>query len=253
MKIDFYYWGYQCPIIYEMIKFLKSLKSSFYEIKLFDISNDFETAKRMKMFFPFLTVFDNTIRYRSPLFFAAEEIKKGIIPKEKPYIPKISFEKMEGNIKKLNSESIKEVLKCCTMTGCEEACEKKAEFLKGIEGDFFGYIHFQNNKIVGGVEFIPSTAVPYDIPKNSDTAFLSCLYNSSTEKDVRIYPLEKLEKELSKKYKEVIAITDEESVFPNGNLKWFIKNGYKDNGVISIEEGYAKLHLVSKTLKYEGG
>lgn len=43
-------------------------------------------------------------------------------------------------------------------------------------------------------------------------------------------------------------ITDDKAVFPNGNLKWFQNNGYKDEGLVSIEEDYAKLHVVSKNL-----
>ncbi len=78
---------------------------------------------------------------------------------------------------------------------------------------------------------------------------MTCSYLSSdTSYDNKSYPLRALEKDLVNNYKRIIAISDEDGVFPNGNLSWFQRNGYRDEGLISIEEDYARLHLVSKVL-----
>ena len=58
-----------------------------------------------------------------------------------------------------------------------------------------------------------------------------------------------LEQYLRKTYARVFAITDEKGVFPNGDLAFFTRNGYRDNGVIFEDQAYCKLHLVSKNLK----
>lgn len=50
MRIDFYYWGMQCPIIYEMQNLINEYNSKF-DIYLHDISNDFSMAEKQKMFF----------------------------------------------------------------------------------------------------------------------------------------------------------------------------------------------------------
>lgn len=37
-------------------------------------------------------------------------------------------------------------------------------------------------------------------------------------------------------------------VFPNGTLDWFPAQGYRNEGLLSVEPGYCRLHLVSKRL-----
>ena len=110
-------------------------------------------------------------------------------------------------------------------------------------------MHLDDNKVVGGAEFVPSPKVPYAVPKEANTAFLTCIYHSSTEWDYKVYPLYALEKKLSNKYNRVIAICDEIGTFPNGNVAWFKMQGYEDLGLISVEEDYCRLHLVEKWLK----
>ncbi|KAB3529482.1 hypothetical protein [Alkaliphilus serpentinus] len=250
MKIDFYYWDNQCPINYETLELLKKLDSSLFDINFHDITDNQELAKKMKMYFPSLTVFNDFIRWRSPINInLINNISKGVIIKEEPYIVDIPRNEFTGNLVKLTGKTISGINKCCTMTECIEACFAKGEFLSKINGNFLGYLHYKGNKIIGGAEYIPTFLVPYDIPKDSDTAFLTCSYLSSdTLYDNKAYPLRVLEKDLSNSFKRILAISDEQGVFPNGNLKWFKEQGYKDEGIISTEENYAKLHLVSKIL-----
>ena len=138
--------------------------------------------------------------------------------------------------------------KGCTLNNCLASCLKKREFLSSLCDNFYGYLHLDNERVVGGAEYVPSLHVPYDIPKDEKTAFLTCIYHSSSEFDYKSYPLEKLEQRLAEKYEKIIAISDETGTFPNGNLQWFLDNGYEDKGVIGVEEGYCRLHLVGKTL-----
>lgn len=74
------------------------------------------------------------------------------------------------------------------------------------------------------------------------------MYLSDNKYDYKSGPLKKLEKELSLKYKRLIAISDKIGVFPNGDLDFFIKYGYEDLGIISREKDYCTLHLMSKKL-----
>lgn len=99
-----------------------------------------------------------------------------------------------------------------------------------------------------GVEFMPSLLVPYEIPKDKKTAFITCVYLSDDKYDYKSAPLRKLEEYLRSTYDRVLVISDETGVFPNGNKAFFEKNGYTDNGIISHEEGYCTLHLMSKSL-----
>lgn len=81
---------------------------------------------------------------------------------------------------------------------------------------------------------MPSILVPYAIPKDKKAAFITCVYLSSDQYDYKSVPLRQLEKYLCDTYNKILVISDE--------------NGYVDNGVISREENYCTLHLMSKSL-----
>lgn len=248
MKIDFYYWSNQCPINNETILLLNEFKSDF-EINYYDILHSTKMAMDKRIYFPFLTIFNDTIRWRGPLNRGIiESVLRGEEIVEMPYIIKFGEEKFLGEILELNDSTVHLVSSGCTMNNCLDSCVKKKEFLINQGDDFYGYLHLDKGKVVGGVEYLPSMQVPYNIPKDKETAFLTCLYRSSTEYDYKAYPLQALEKRLVGKYRNIIAVTDELGTFPNGNLEWFLKQGYLDEGVVSVEADYCTLHLVRKIL-----
>lgn len=248
MKIDFYYWSYQCPINLEILKLLDEYKDRF-DIRTYNIEEDFELAKNQKIFFPFLTVVDGKERYKAPInrnFL--NKLLNGEECIERPYIIDFGTEQYKGNIIPLTKDNISLISSKCTLTNSCNSCDKKAVFLSKYCDDIFGYLNVEDEKVLGGVEYIPTNYVPYDIPKSENYAFLTCLYHSSTQYDYKHYPLIELEKHLKSKYTKIYAITDEIGTFPNGNLKWFLEHGFIDEGIITIEENYCKLHLVCKEI-----
>lgn len=248
MRIDFYYWGMQCPISSETIKLLNDYNDKF-DIYLHDVSDNNKLAYEQQMFFPFLTVIDEKYRYRGPINKTLlGSLLEGQRIVEKPYIKQNANNIYVGDIIPLTRENISLVSAGCTMTQCKEACNKKGEFLAKYCDGIFGFINVKNSKILGGAEYIPTLNVPYNIPKGRDIAFLSCVYHSSSDFDFKSAPLNALEKYLKLKYNKILAIADEKGNFPNGNLNWFLNQGYKDENIISIEKDYCTLHLVSKNL-----
>lgn len=135
--------------------------------------------------------------------------------------------------------------------GCNaDSSKRKASFLQQSKQEIYGFLNIdKDNHLLGGVEYIPTMLVPYDIPKNKDSAFITCIYNCDNTYDYKSKPLQELENYLCKEYKDIYVISDEDSTFPNGNLEFFIRNGYKDLGVVSEEINYCKLHLLRKVLK----
>jgi hypothetical protein len=248
MRIDFYYWGTQCPIIEETILLLKKFKGKV-DWYLHDITDDQLIANQQKMFFPFLTVVDEKHRYRGPI---SEKLLnnflEGKLGEEKPYIIPLAKEIYEGNIIPLTMENIAMISHGCTMSQCKGACRKKGKFLSSYCDGVFGFINVKDNKVLGGVEYLPSLVVPYNIPRDKDVAFLTCVYHSSSEYDFKSTPLKVLENYLKTRYNKILVITDEQGTFPNGNLNWFIDQGYQDEYILSEEQNYCKLHLMSKIL-----
>jgi hypothetical protein len=247
MKIEFYYWGIQCPLILSQLRLLEQFKSRL-SIQTFDVTHDFETAKRLRMFFPFLFVINDNVRHFSPVRKEfLEELVMGRIPPEVPYRVALSREPYEGEISPITEESVS-LAGRCTGRDCPRDCYAKYQCFKEYGVTTLGFINAENGYLLGGAEYAPSQVVPYDIPHSEDTAFITCVYLSSERYDYKSAPLRHMEAFLSIRYKKAIAVTDESGVFPNGDMVFFQTSGYRDLGVLSIEPGLYRLHLVEKIL-----
>lgn len=248
MRLDFYHWGTQCPLIARMLDLFDKGAARF-EIRTHDVTNDFTLASQQRMFFPYLTVLENSRRFFKPVdesFF--ERIRGGRAITESSWLIEQSTNRYDGEILPLQHEGIQMACQCAGDVSPEQ-CQQKAAFLTA-QGDthIYGYLNTDEGRVLGGVEYMPSLSVPYDIPRGEDTAFLTCTYHSSGEHDYKAGPLEALEGRLQGRYAHLLAITDDEGVFPNGNLRWFLTMGYQDMGIVSTEPGYCRLHLVGKKL-----
>ncbi|MDD6796000.1 MAG: hypothetical protein PUE01_11430 [Clostridiaceae bacterium] len=250
MQIDFYYFGYSCPINLETIQLLNSLDSSKFEVSTINIDDNLEIARSLNIYSPFLTIFDKKLRWHGPLTSKIiNDIYNNKISEDKPFILNQSKIKFKGEIIQLNTSNIYLIKDGCTMTDCKNSCIKKAKFMiNKSDTKVLGFLNLKDGQVVGGAEYLPSLAVPYAIPQNKDTALITCLYHSSDKFDYKYYPLKALENHLASKYKKIIAITDELGTYPNGTLRQFLSYGYKDEGILYQDGNYATLHLVSKIL-----
>lgn len=256
MKIDFYYWNYQCPYNAHILEILKDFqKEKDYIINLIDVSKDEEKAKEVKMFSPTLLIFNDNIRWNGPISSETiKKIEKGIVPEVRPYKVSLGEKLLRGNIELLTEENVDKVFTCCAPNDNIKSCIKKGSFIKNIREKYklksTGVLHFIEGKCVGGAEFVPSLEVPYDIYKNRDTAFLTCSYLSDEKYDYRSYPLMILEQELKKmNFNKLEVIASEDVVFPNGTVSYFMGRGFKDLGEIYYEErDLARMHILMKDL-----
>lgn len=246
MKIDFYYWGSMCSISVEILYELNRYKEKV-NINTYEISNDLPTCKNNKIFFPFLTVINNVNRYYAPITQKfMEQVISGVIPVEKPYIPKLGTESVTKTIKPITKDNYNIASQCTSRVNCL-GCGSKITMYDAIHEDIYGFMNLSGNHLLGGVEFVPSNLVPYDIPKGEETAFITCTYLSNKDYDYKSAPLMALEDYLKNIYKKVLVISDEMGIFPNGNLEFFLKNNYKDQAIV-FEDDYCKLHLMAKIL-----
>lgn len=254
VNIDFYYWGDQCPHNSRMRHLLSSLDSSEYHVNFYDITDDYQTAKKLNIFSPTLMIFNDELRWNGPITIdIIKKISKGDIPIAQPYHIEVSNNLIVGSTKLLTEETVVDT--CTPCLAGKEYCYDKSKWIKKIKEDFginhLGILHYWKKKCVGGAEYVPSLIVPYPIPKGKDSAFLTCLYLSDENADYKGYPLKILEAELLKfGYKTLVAIVSDKVVFPNGTLKWFMDRGYVDLGELYYEErDFARMHLVKKYLE----
>ena len=94
MVIDFYYWDMQCPYNKVNLEILKSIeKIEQIKINYYDISGNSELSKKLNLFSPTLTVFNNEIRWTRPISNKLiENFLIGKIPNREPYEVEIGKE-----------------------------------------------------------------------------------------------------------------------------------------------------------------
>lgn len=248
MRLDFYYFSCQCPLNAHMLRLLEKYMDGI-DIHCHDFANDFSLAKEMNLFFPTLTVLGGKKRYYSPLSQSfLEQVSQGKYPEEQPYLPRLSDKIMEKIIEPISDKNTHIACDCCGRSS-ENGCLEKKLFLKNTGLNIYGFLHRDTaGKLLGGAEYLPATLVPYPIVHDEDIAFITCVYMSDEEYDYKSAPLKALEEYLKKTYKKVLVISDEAGVFPNGDMPFFIRNGYKDDGIIYEDTEYCRLHILSKTL-----
>lgn len=248
MRVDFYYWGFQCPLHGDMLRLLERYRGRL-KITCLDVSKAPELARRMGMFFPMLTVVQEARRYFSPLREAfLEALCREELPEERPYRLKLGTKEATGSLELLTKDNFR-VAGACTGQLCESGCMEKAAWLGKLGQPVFGCVNVAGTRLLGGAEFLPSLLVPYAVPKGRDIAFLTCVYLSDALWDYKSPPLRRLEAKLAQTYRVLEVISDEKGVFPNGDLAFFLRNGYKDQGVVAQEPGYCRLHLLQKALQ----
>lgn len=246
MKIDFYYWGSMCPVSNEIIQQLKKYHGVF-DIHFHDFTNNDVLAKKEKIFFPFLTVIDDKKRYYSPISEKfMQMLLSGEIPAEVPYTPSLGDMERSVKIEPITKNNYN-IASLCTGRKYCLGCEQKTKMYSAIPDEIIGFMNVDGENLLGGAEYYPSLAVPYDIPKGIEIAFITCIYISDERFDYKTAPLRALERYLARQYKKVVLISDEEGVFPNGNMEFFKRNGYTDEKIV-FEDEYCKLHLLSKNL-----
>lgn len=116
MKISFYHWGVQCPIIFEMLRLFQN--DVVDNVKCIDISKDTSLVDQ-SMYYPFLTVIDEEIYWYGPITSSVlEQIRNRTLTKDMPYQIIQSQTVIKGDIVYLTDDTIINALQGCTM--CEE-------------------------------------------------------------------------------------------------------------------------------------
>ncbi len=255
-KIDFYYWGTQCPYNHSNRLVLERTEEELgLEVEYHDIGKDHAMASRLHLYSPTMAIFDSGLRWSGPITFdLIKAYTEGEVPTRSPYVVESQGKLVEGHLFPLDLDNACDSAGlCCPSWSKESALEKKA-WLKGMmdvsKSEDLGVLHFQGETCVGGAEYLPSHLVPYDIPKSKEAAFLTCVYASDPEYDYKSHALNELEAKLrGRGYRAIYAVASIRVAFPNGPLQWFLDRGYEDLGLLYYEENDDALqHLVKKDL-----
>lgn len=222
-ELTYLYFGQQCPGTYmgeQARRTATLLGCPYVEI---DISDRPNLAERYGLFFP------GTIRIDSfqlvypgrPEQIAASYKQRGPLPGVQKYQPLT-----EGQVERvtpLTPATAAQAFGCCIPGFGGEECAAKADWLRryGAASGFCGLIGHTAEHVVGFVEVLPETAVPYPLgEKSPNRAFITCLYSPNEwglERDYRVSLLQALMAELPQHgYKELSIICGTETPYPNG-------------------------------------
>lgn len=135
---------------------------------------------------------------------------------------------------------------CNAPRGCGGADAKSrwaSETAAHIPHGVLGYIAYvkdlthPNGRAVAAVEFLPSTLVPYPIPRKDErSAFITCIYPTK-EPDYRHDVLWRLLADLpSYGYSRVLAIAGRNTPYPNGPVSFFREHGFTEVQVLDTEQ-----------------
>ncbi|MCI2426678.1 hypothetical protein LM597_04645, partial [Candidatus Acetothermia bacterium] len=232
--------GAQCPwyrwVIDQASQAARELGA---EVTVKDVMDHPELAERHRMFFPFMTVIDGNIRISAPV--SAEvliRIAKGT-PEPKPTSPMAHGERAGPHlIHKLTPENIKATIPLCIANVRPIADREKVlwtkEMLKRSGCAQLGFIAFQGEKARGVVEYLPSSLVPYPLPKkDSSIAFITCIYPTKPDVDYKSPVLKRLLAHLREEgYKELHVIAGRQRPYPNGPLSFFRRHGFVELGEV---------------------
>ena len=103
-QITFYHWGYQCPIIAEMLELFQ--EAAMDDVTCIDITGQEKLAFEKQLYYPFLTIFNQQLHWYGPVTAAVlKGVRDGAITREKPYVIEQSYEEKRGELLPLTSET----------------------------------------------------------------------------------------------------------------------------------------------------
>ena len=107
MRIDFYYWDFQCPLNADMLSLLSEYRNRL-DIHTYNIADRPDLCEKYRIFYPTLTVVDCCYRYYAPIRRSfLESLCNGILPEEVPYRPSLGITPYAGNILPISKENYK--------------------------------------------------------------------------------------------------------------------------------------------------
>lgn len=259
------HFGGQCPWhIWTIEQVKKAAAEVGGVVEVCDVSDKSELAAKYRLFYPFMTVIDETIRLPSPT--SAERLVKvvneGVLSEPTIFQP-IGTEKRARRVMPLMAENIHDTCLLCVAGEQAEGCQAKHAWASTIKDSvregILGFVAYQGGRAVGVVEFLPSTMVSYPLPeKDAGIAFITCIYSNSIdsgseqgeESDYRGQVLEHLLNYLGGQgIRKVQVIAGRRTPYPNGPVPFFLSHGFRELSELDkviLTEGQEELVLMEK-------
>lgn len=236
------HFGGQCPWFgwtLEQVQLAAAQLQS--NVEVLDVGEQPELAAQYRLFFPFMTVIDDTLRWPSPS--SAEGFIKLVQEPSRLAVMStmaLPVQARASQIVPLTLENIESACAFCLPGADVFARQEKRKWAERYGEMMIGYLALEAGRIVGGIEYLRASKVPFPLPeKRETTAFITCLYSSEDEgtPDYRGHLLEVALCQLPKQgYQNVQVVAGQRSSSPNGPSNLFRERGFRE---IEILDGVA--------------
>ncbi len=228
-------------------------------VRIVDVARQPKLAERHRLFFPFMTVVDESIRLPSPT--QASELVS--IAKEGLAVPTAvttteSPAAQAEVVLPLTAANIRCTCALCSAPSPQRGCQAKAAWAarlaRQMPSGVLGFVAYHSRHLVGAVEFLAAPLIPYPLPrKPTSAAFITCLYSAEDGLDYRADLLSRLEHHLAQAgYHELQVVAGQCSAYPNGPAALFQDRGFQRVGVVdrvTLREGTDTLVLLRRELR----
>lgn len=255
-ELLYLHFGRQCPGTYFGEKASQAAELLKLPFRSVDISDRPDLAEQHNVFVPGAVVIgDFQLTFPgSPQQMAESYRLRGPLPGKQEYDPKPVGE--VERVEVLNSRSCGPAFGCCLPSLTDEQARQKAAWLtitQGVDG-FAGLIGYATDRVVGFVEGLPETLIPYPIgERRRDCLFITCLYSPiewGLEQDYR----ESLLRHLLIQAKEhgfaaISVVSGVETPYPNGPIGVFERLGFtrvKEMGRILLRHKWEDAWLLER-------
>lgn len=253
------HFGGQCPWHLWMIEQARMTAAQIEgSIEVVDVMKKPEIAARYRLFFPFMTVINDTVRLPSPI--PADGLVKiareGVVAKPTIFQAP-SCEAQAEKVEPLTVENIVDSCPLCIPSREARGCRAKQVWASRlndeVEEGVLGFVAYEGRKAVGVVEFLPALLIPYPLPeKNPTLAVITCIYSLQDGADYRGQVLGRLIDYLANQgYQTLQIIAGRRTPYPNGPVSFFLSHGFRELGEVDsvvLNEGEEELVLMAREL-----
>lgn len=257
-ELLYLHFGRQCPGTYFGEKASQAAELLQLPFRSVDISERPDLAEQHNIFVPGAVVIDDfQLTFPGSAEQMAESYRlRGPLPGEQEYEPKPPGE--VDRVELLCAESCGRAFGCCLPRLTEEQAQQKAAWLGATQGadGFTGLVGYASERVVGFVEALPETLIPYPIgERQQHRLFITCLYSPiewGLETDYRESLLRHLLIQAKQHgYSGISVISGVETPYPNGPLAVFEHLGFervREMGRILLRHKWEDAWLLQRRL-----
>ncbi len=255
-ELIYLHFGRQCPGSFLAEQAKRAANMLQVPLRDIDASERPDLAEHYNLFYPGAVFMEDVpLVYGSAAQMVESYLRRGPLPGVQHYEAKPLGQVERVEI--LHAGNCGCAFGSCLPSLSDSQSRQKAEWLRTMANSgFAGLIGWQGEQVVGFVEVLPETAIPYSLGvKRPEYGFITCLYSPiewGLDKDYRVSLLEHLfSHAMQQGYHGLSVVSGVETPYPNGPMAVFEHLGFdrvKQMGRVLLKHKWEEAWLMQKQL-----